>query len=321
MNRVAIDTAGLHLEIDPDLGAGIAAFSLRRADGALAPLMRRAPERPRWFNDLACYTLVPWCNRIAGARFMFRGREHTIRPDWPDGTAIHGDAKHRPWRVLDRSPVAARFGIDSRDFADANWPWPYAATVRYDLSDDALAIDLTVKNLGDSPMPAGMGLHPFWMRRPWTTDADAVVRFNAAGRYPATEMIPTGPARDDDLSRRFARGTTLEGLELDDVFACAAGNGAPALMVRPWGSIAWPKSGVRLEVACLPAFGHAVVYSPSSPGGWFCCEPVSMVNDGFNLVERGQKGTGVVVLEPGQAMTGRVEFRVAREQGGMGRLG
>lgn len=325
MNRVVIDTAALHLEIDPTLGAGIADFSLRRADGGLVPLMRRAPDRPRWFNDLACYTLVPWCNRIAGARFSIRGRGHTLRPDWPDGTAIHGDAKHRAWRVLDRSPVAARFGIDSRDFADANWPWPYGATIRYDLFDDALAIDLTVRNLGAEPMPAGLGLHPFWMRRLWSGDDDAVVRFDAAGRYPATGMIPTGPAAAEDLSRRFASGTTLEGLDLDDVFACASATRESG--ERPWGSIAWPGSGVRLEIGSSPAFGHAVVYSPPAPDGgaapreWFCLEPVSMVNDGFNLMERGQAGTGVVVLEPGQAITGRVEFRVARERGGMGRLG
>lgn len=309
MNRVVIDSAGLHLEIEPDLGAGIAEFSLRRPDGSHVPLMRRAPARPRGFNDLACFALVPWCNRIAGARFAFRGREHRLRPDWPDGTAIHGDAKHRPWRVLDRSPVAARFGFDSRDFADANWPWAYGATIRYDLFDDALAVELSVRNRADAPMPAGLGLHPYWSRALSPGD-EAVVRINALGRYPAAAMIPTGPALDDDMARRFARGTTLDGLDLDDVLKCPSAPEPAATTPGLWGSIDWPRSGVRLEIACSDVFGHAVVYHPRPARDWFCLETVSMVNDGFNLADRGQAGTGVMVLEPGARLTGRVEFRV-----------
>ncbi len=310
MNRVVIDTARLHLEIEPDVGAGIADFSLRRRDGTLAPLMRRAPEPVTWFNDLACYSLVPWCNRIAGARFRFRGREHPLKPDWPDRTAIHGDARSRPWRVLDRSPVAARFTIDSRDFADTNWPWPYAATIRYDLFDDALVVDLSVRNSGESPMPAGLGLHPFWMRRLWA-DEDCQIRSSLRARYPAVGMIPTGSAREDEISRGLAIGRSLGGLELDDVFVC--GEPSPE---SGWATIHWPRSGITLRMECSPNLRHAVVYSPAVSGpstAWFCLEPVSMVNDGFNLMEKGLAGTGVVVLGPGERMEARVAFCVGAE--------
>ncbi len=308
MNRVVLDSARLHLEIEPDVGAGIADFSLRRPDGALWPLMRRAPERVMWFNDLACYTLVPWCNRIAAARFRFRGREYTLRPDWPDGTAIHGDAKHRPWRVLDRSSVAARFGIESRDVGDPNWPWPCAARARYDLFDDQLVIDMSVRNLGDAPMPAGIGLHPFWMRA-LTAGEDCEGHSSIRARYPAVGMIPTGPAREDDLTRRLATGGTLGSLAVDDVFAC----GDPSEKAG-WATIRWPRSGIQARIDCSANLRHAVVYSrveAGRPAPWFCLEPVSMVNDGFNLLERGQEGTGVAVLGSGEAMEARAAIRVS----------
>lgn len=299
MNRVAIETERLHLEIAPDVGAGISAFSLRAPRGALHPLMRPAPAGRPGFNDLACYTLVPWCNRIAGARFRFSAREHVLRPDWPDGTAIHGDGKDRPWRLLDRSPVAARFELDSREHPDANWPWPYLARIRYDLLDDALAIDLSVRNLGASPMPAGLGLHPYWMRR-LHQDEDGRVRCAVRARYPADRMIPTGPPRPEAVSQRLAAGEPLGAAPLDDVFECQGpGSGE-------WGSLHWPGQGVRLRIDCSANMGHAVVFSPRQP--WFCLEPVTMVNDGFNLMDRGQAGTGVSVLAPGESLAARVVF-------------
>jgi aldose 1-epimerase len=46
------------------------------------------------------------------------------------------------------------------------------------------------------------------------------------------------------------------------------------------------------------------------PAPWFCLEPVSMVNDGFNLIERGQGGTGVAVLGPGEAIEARIAISV-----------
>jgi aldose 1-epimerase len=52
-----------------------------------------------------------------------------------------------------------------------------------------------------------------------------------------------------------------------------------------------------------------VIYVP--PGeDFFCVEPVSHANDGFNLMARGIEGTGVQVLEPGQTLAGNVTFRL-----------
>lgn len=166
-------------------------------------------------------------------------------------------------------------------------------------------------------MPAGLGLHPFWMDSLGHPYGDCVLAFHAIGRYPASGMIPTGPAAPDAVSRRLASLDVLESLDLDDVFTCRPRpdpHSADGLM--GWGHLWWPADDGSLDIRTSPGFGHAVVYSPLQPGqrrGWFCLEPVSMVNDGFNLMERGQEGTGVVVLEPGEKMEERVALRVGAE--------
>ena len=82
--------------------------------------------------------------------------------------------------------------------------------------------------------------------------------------------------------------------------------------------IEWPASGVRLTMRCSEALGHLVVFTPRGEGAplpWFCVEPTSMVNDGFNLSERGLEGTGVRVLEAGGTLRTRVEMVVERVEG------
>jgi aldose 1-epimerase len=52
-----------------------------------------------------------------------------------------------------------------------------------------------------------------------------------------------------------------------------------------------------------------VIYVP--PGqDFFCIEPVSHVNDGFNLLERGVDGTGVRVLARGRRLAGTIRLRI-----------
>lgn len=303
MPRVTVENQRLRLSLEPALAAGVADFSLRAPSGEYAPIWRRAPERVAWWNDLSSYILAPWCNRIAGGAFVFEGRRVELPRDWKDGTAIHGVVKDRAFDILDRSPVSARFGFDSREHQGSPsiraWPWPFTCTLRYELDETSLTHDVAITNLGDSPMPCGVGFHPYFVRTLWDPRDDVVVRMNVAGRYPCDEMIPRGPARPDEVTAHFASGKPLGMLELDDVFG-----GSDGKM-----SVTWPASGVRARFECSRDFGHSVIYSPVDRSGptprpvpHFCLEPVSMVNDGFNLMARGQAGTGVQIVQPGATM-------------------
>lgn len=284
----------------PDLGGGVARLDLRHPSlGTLSP-WRPAPVTPGSFAALASYSLVPWSNRIDGAEFRHRGVAHRLRADWGDGTAIHGDAKHRPWRVLDRSPLSVRLAVDVVDPADRNFPWAYRAIIRYELRDRSVVTALSVTNLDRVGFPAGLGFHPFWHRRligrDGASSGEAVVRLPVAARYPCERVMPAGPAAPDGVVERLAAGTTLDGLDLDDVFSGFAGRA----------EVAWPGTGVRARCECSPEFSHAVLYSPQSGpnASCFCLEPVTMVNNGFNLRERGWPGTGVVDVAPGDTFTG-----------------
>lgn len=325
MPLITLESADVRLEIDPELGAGVRRLDLTGALGtglgaATEPvaLWRPAPPASRYFNDLACYSLLPWSNRIAAGRFDFGGRVVQIRPNWPDGTAIHGDVHSRPWRILDRSPVSARLGFRCADFAEMNWPWAFAATTRYELETErdwsAVHFELTLTNEDTTAMPAGGGWHPYFLRRVGRT-GEVELRANVTGRYPTRAVMATGPAAVDEVSAWLAAGGRLETRELDDVFPTEAGGLRARLhWAGPVGA-----ADLHAEYAADTSCGHFVLYIPveregtaARSGSFFCAEPVSMVNDGFNLAARGQPGTGVRTLAPGETLTLRSSLRLWR---------
>lgn len=326
---IKIEEGGLSLVIDPAIGAGV-----RRLD-LIGPLAKHAVQRGAqptsqdqtgvafWrptsgaashFNDLACYVMLPWCNRIDGGTFDFEGIPRRVKINWPDGTAIHGDTMHRPWRILDRSPLSARLGFDSSDHADFNWPWPIEATVRYEiesLGDSATAVHLalSVTNRGDTAMPAGGGWHPYFRREIAPGDRVAL-QADVTGRYPCERVMPVGLAAMDETARWLATGGELGLRSMDDVFAGFGGNA----------SVRYDRAGLTARWRCSGELSHAVIFSPiddvrgrRTAKDFFCFEPVTMVNNGLNLLAQGWSGTGVLRLAPGETMSASWTMTVTAE--------
>lgn len=306
MPPFTMSAGDLSVTIAPEIGAGIADFSLAGPLGWRYPLLRRAPAEPSGPGELGCFLLTPWCNRIRGASFRFRGREHRLRPNWPDGTAIHGVGWRRAWSITDRSPVHARLEYDSRGDRDVNFPFPFRSAVRYELFPDRLAIELDVENVGPEAMPAGLGLHPYFPRTLWTHEDAVELSVPNRGEFPARGCLPTGPAEATPSSVQFARGSALGSPGVDSAYEGLSG----PIEVR------WPASGVALRMESSEACGKAVVFTPEAAPGrplaWFCAEPVTMLNDGFNLLEEGWTNTGVRALEPGERLAMRTVMVVTR---------
>lgn len=306
MEPIGIEFVDLRLSIDHQRGASIVSLQHRRPDGRwLGVIARDVPgEDPR--AKPPSFFMAPWTNRVRDAAFTFRGRAHRLRVSSADGTAIHGDVRSRPWRILDRSPVSARLSFDSRDHADINYPFPFACEARFELSraqagvaqgGGLLRIDLSVTNTGDGPMPAGCGIHPYFPRRLSGVDEAVLIEAPTAGRYPVERSLPTGQAVADAHTAHFASLRPIPEQEINDVFG---GYGGHARAV-------WPVSGVEMRMRSSPNLGHLVLFAPRTASGgpepFFAIEPLTMTNDGINLFDKGWKDTGVVVLGPSESLS------------------
>lgn len=298
MTEVMLANEWLRLCLEPALGASVLGFELRR-DGAWLPLWRPSPPRPTRPNECASYLLAPYSNRLRDGRFLFEGRAYQLRS--AEKHALHGDACHRPWRVDEVSPTRVRLALETRDFADFDFPFPFRVEAVWALEGNALVASLELTNEGRERMPAGLGWHPYFVRALDGGASEVELEAKLPRIYPGeppVPMLPTGPPRPVTAAVDFSRARPVD-VALDDCFAGWDGRA----------SIAWPRSGVVAILEASDRCRHVVIYSP--PGEpFFAFEPVTHANDGFNLLARGGCEDGVAVLAQGETLAAVLRLRI-----------
>ncbi|MGH7242208.1 MAG: hypothetical protein ACREJD_02185 [Phycisphaerales bacterium] len=307
MACITLTNGKLRASIAPELGAGIADFSVQGPSGFYYPMMRRAAPDETNASLLGSFIMAPWANRIRDAKFSFDGKEIALKVNTADGTAQHGDVRKRAWQVVKQETNATALTYDSVVHADSNWPWKFRCRVEYVLEPTALVARLSVTNADVGAFPAGCGHHPYFSRRLW--DDEDVIELCApvSGRYPMNGGCATGGAAPDDLSRRLGTLATIPDQHIDTVFAGFEGAA----------ELHWPQSGVSLKMVASKNMGHMVLFAPhanaknGTPLPFIAVEPQTQVNDAFNLGARGVSGTGTVVLKTGESLETECRFEVA----------
>ncbi len=243
----------------------------------------------RWAKG-GIYPLLPYSNRIAQARVQVDGMAVALSPH-PDTTphTLHGNGHALPWRLDRHDAVSAVMLLDAP--ASAAWPWSYAGRMALQLSPSALFVALSIRNTHSRVMPAGLGLHPYFLHRP-----DARLAYRATAFWPPTDdfLAVSSRAPHGDESHAIARPLRSGG-----VTDYLGGWDGQAGIELP--------GGERLDLRADPLFGHLVVHRPDSMA-YLCLEPVSHVTDGFNLAARGVADTGTRWLAPGESLAGNMQF-------------
>lgn len=280
----------LTLDLLPDLGASV--LNLRAASGlpVLRPVELTDVETS---SQCACFTLLPFSNRIRDARFTFQGQEVQLRVTTGDGLTQHGDVRNRPWQVTRPAGNRLRCDFDSRAYPDLNWPWAFTARAEYILHGPHLDVSVILTNADTRQMPAGLGLHPYFARR-WN-GVDPLLSFDAPLTYDTDErQLPLGPAREVTPDEDFRRPVPIGERQIDRTFTA-------------WDGVARLDWGTRaLVLTADNVFSHLVVFT--APDGSLALEPVSHATDAFNLAARGVSGTDARTLIPGQSLAGTMRL-------------
>lgn len=294
-NEILLHAGDLTLGVCPDGGGSIARFTWTR-DGQTIALMRPANAAalaraeagdPR---DMASFPLVPFSGRINQGRFTFEGREIRLPPNFPpEPHAIHGDGWSTPWQVSERGDSSLDLFLhhDAPDHA-----LRYTARQAFQLDPAGLTVRMAVTNTGDRAMPAGLGMHPYFIK---TQEARLITPVTKVW-LTDDSMMPTELVDVPD-PWNFTSGRTMSEVIID--------NGFCRWPARA--TIEWPEWDTRLVMTADPVAENLVVFCP--PGGdFFCVEPVTNTADGFNLAARGVAETGVKTLAPGETLPLSVHF-------------
>jgi aldose 1-epimerase len=268
------------VSLDPVRGGVVREFTWHGLD-VFRPTPSAAGDDPL---DVACFPMVPYVNRVAGGHFEFMGRRVELKPNWSgDPHPLHGHGWRTSWDVVSASNTTATLRFDG---GGNEWPWRYRSEQCFELGPDQLWVELSVENLSDTPMPAMLGLHPYFadaaharlqaeLPRIWLTDAAA---------------IPVEEAKTPDRCR-FEESRAIESVALDHCFP--GWNGVASLR--------WPDRAVTIRTAQCR---YLHVYAPADKD-FFCIEPQTAPPGAL-----GRNVGEAAVVAPRERFAMRVQFSV-----------
>lgn len=254
----------------------------------------RAPVDPGGHREdpfmWGAYTMAPWCNRLEPTPVVIRDRTIDLGANFVDGTAIHGQLFLRPWQVRGPGDFVVRGGGDG-------WPWRYEVSEVISVIDADVRVELMLTNLDDAPMPAGIGIHP-WFVAPLEVAIRGDVVFSPNSETPA---LPAPVAGSTDLRRL---GEMAEGVDATwgGLVAGGRGSGAEAPV-----ELHWPRLGVRAEMRVEAPTIFIVAAHPPGAGA-IAVEPETHAPQALRRMRNGEPG-GLTPLDPGASL--RLEMTLA----------
>ena len=286
-----------HLENDfwqvgvlPGVGASLAYGRVRLGDEWVHVLRPTDAADYRNASATSAFLMMPWTNRIRDGRFTFRGASVQLNDIQADGTARHGVARGRHWQVAYATDAFIRLKFNSAQHEALDFPWRFQAEVIYQLDAHDFMVTIKLRNSDESAFPAGFGWHPYFVRGRELGDVE--LRLPCELNYDLESGLPTSAAPQAlPEALDFRRGRPLGEASLDDVFSGRIDH-APAL-------IRYSARRLRLDCYAEALFRHFVLFAPLDQAH-FALEPVTMVNDGFNMHAAGDDNSGVFVLESGE---------------------
>jgi aldose 1-epimerase len=293
---VKLTKGDLSLEVIPQIGGCIAAFRLGDFD-----LMRPMPADAIAEGNVrkaASYPLVPFSNRIADGRFTFGGKTYDMAPNTEGSPhAIHGLGWQSVWTARDNE------GADLMLYLEHNpatapagaWPFGFVAHQYFTLTENTLRMGLHIGNTHSGMAPVGLGMHPFFLKRPGTK-----LQFAAADVWQNNDRKlphlcqPTPPEWDFSATR--AIGATI----VDNCFTHWQGDA----------EIWHEPEGVKIAITATSNLRNAVFFVPPGRDD-FAFEPVSHVNNALNLDLSVEDGA-MSAIPFGAVLTEEITFSVSR---------
>lgn len=291
---VDLEWGDFHLQLRPDAGGSVAAFSWRGH-----PVLCSLPTPGGLAAEplaLAGFPLIPFASRIAGNRFSWPGEasgeasgqtERTVRlmPNLPgEALAIHGQSWRHPWRAERAADGGCRLHYEHRP---DSWPWRYRAEQIFFPTPTGFELQLRLQNADHTVMPGGIGWHPYFHRRDARLTATLAGRIRGVGDPPGARRLP----------HPGLEAAAVDELDLDHGFF-------------GWDGVAmleWPATGLRLTLSADEPLRFLILYTP--PGAdRFCVEPVSHLPDAANW--RDELPNGWRAIGPGEVLEGRIRLQL-----------
>lgn len=311
---------GEFVSIIPEFGGIARRLVLRKASQLYALL--NAPESPQALladESYASALLFPFPSRVRHGIYTFEGTDYALRMNEVSrDNALHGFVHGQPFAVVgqETTPDHASLSLRYTYRGDApGYPFPFELTVTYELTRAdwlalgnnpttdrmcALRISYEALNTGTTRCPVAFGWHPYFT---FTSEPIDELTLSLPARTPIMldgDMIPVGRQLTEEAS-----SFSLRDRQFDTIFAVEP-TGILATGESFAETILTSASDVRLIVGQQTGEGklnYLVCYTPIRRDS-IAIEPETANVNAFN------NGEGLVVLNPGERLTGSIWVRL-----------
>ena len=283
MDEIVVTDGEVEAVVLPEVGARLHRLRAFGHDVLRTPGDPAVHARDPFF--WGAYVMAPWCNRIAPGSVRLGSKRISLRSNFPDGSAVHGQVYATRWEPRSDGSLHAVGGGNE-------WPWPYDVGVRMEVQSRTLGIDLTLTNLSDEPMPGGLGVHP-WFRRPVAVAirADTVLPSNTELR-----SLPEPVRGRFDLRALGEMPPDLDAAWTD--------------LAEPPVELRWEDAGIGATMRTVPPAAYIVAASPAQLDA-IAMEPETHAPQGLRRLLAGEPG-GLTWVDPGRSLDLRIELAFRR---------
>ena len=313
---LADQAESVQVEVWPFLGMNCLRWQVRNPDGSWGNLLYAAPD---WeANPVPTRSghpvLFPFPNRLKDGRFTFAGHTYQLPRNESTGKhAIHGFTPYNPWRVVgleatsDSASLTGQFQ-SSKDLPEAlaYWPADFCITLTYRLTAQNLRVDALVQNPSTTPLPFGIGYHPYFCL-PTAPDAavdDMILQTTANSLWVAEASLATGDKTPIPHEIDFRQPHLIGGVTLDHLFGDIPFQNTGSLEPVAW--LSHRSAPGRLTVSCDSAFRELLLFTPLHRKA-LAIEPYTCTTDAANFSDRGID-SGWRTLSGGDQFRSSVEY-------------
>lgn len=238
------------------------------------------------------FPLLPFSNRIKNGVFKFKDKTVSLPVNAPGQKhALHGYGWIGVWEVEHHTNNVCDLIFRHKA---SDWPWHFEARQNISVHENSLRMELSLRNLDDTPMPSGLGFHPYF-----NNPATAKLSFRSQNLWiPDPETLPLHKI-STPKNMDFEHGLQLRNLTLDHCFTD----------VSPHYSIIWEDEPNIIDIRTSENLKWAAIYI-AHEDNCFCVEPISHAHNALNMDD--PTSNGVVTLEPGESQSCWAEFSVIR---------
>lgn len=247
--------------------------------------------------------LFPTPNRVRDAVAVYNGVPIRQQKNQKD-VFCHGLVHDEPFDIkritIDEEYVSVElsYSFYPEHQYYSSFPFSCELLIEYILREGNLTVNYSVKNNGESKIPFGFGLHPYFY---YSKD---ITLYLPAENYLLTDEnnLPVGEVLKtvDRFPTLNKDGASMKVTELDCDFLREKGKKAV---------LTYPESGRQVEIIASDDFCHYMVYSPKEEN-FVCVEPQTCSIDAHNLFEKGFPHSNLRFVSPGETASGDVSFFV-----------